>query len=64
VGDDDSGAARGDRGRNPAAALRRQPLHGAVTRMVTAPAVWHDLTDVNVLIVEEHELRQELGRRS
>jgi len=42
------------RGRTPAAALRRQPLHGAVTRMVTAPAFCHDQSDVNVLIVDDH----------
>ena len=52
--DDDAGAARGDRGRLPAAALRRLPLHGAVTRMVTAPAVCHDSSDVTVLIVDDH----------
>ena len=53
-GDDDAGAARGDRGRNSAAALRRQPLHGVVSRMVTVPAVCHDQSDVNVLIVDDH----------
>jgi CheY-like chemotaxis protein len=53
-GDDEAGAARGDRGRPPAAALRRQPSHGAVTRLVTVPAVCHDQSNVNVLIVDDH----------
>ena len=54
LGDDEAGAARRRRGRRQAAALRRQPLHGAVTRMVTEPAVCHDQSDVNVLIVDDH----------
>src|SRR6059058_3681750 len=37
-----------------AAAPRRQPLHGAVTRMVTASSVCHDRADVTVLIVDDH----------
>jgi len=35
-------------------ALRRQPLHGAATRMVSAPAVCHDRVHVTVLIVDDH----------
>jgi CheY-like chemotaxis protein len=54
LGDDEAGAARRRRGRLPAAALRRQPLHGADSRMVSAPGVCHDRRHVNVLIVDDH----------
>jgi CheY-like chemotaxis protein len=53
LGDDEAGAARRRRGRHQAAALRRQPLHGAATRMVSAPTVCHDRV-VTVLIVDDH----------
>ena len=54
LGDDEAGAARRRPGRPSAADLRRQSLRGAVTRMVTAPAVCHDPGSVTVLIVDDH----------